>query len=75
MFTSLLINNPADCPNICLAGSGIPGAGFLTSCPCGVWGPGLITCPLYDGIIFGKSILIKLACTLDKMEKQIFLSM
>ena len=29
-------------------------SGFATDCPCGVWGRGLTTCPLYVGPLFGN---------------------
>ena len=32
-------------------------SGFVTGCPCGVWGCGLTSCPLYVGPFFGKCVL------------------
>ena len=45
-----------------------PGTGIVTGSPCGDWSRRLTTCPLYVGTCFGKSILNKLVCKLDRME-------
>ena len=44
-------------------------SGFVIDCPCGVWCPGLTTCLLYVGPLFGNRLLKQqLGCRFEKMD-------